>query len=69
MLSHAFEQWNRISGFGELLEDDLEHLHQISKSISDHTSRIKCKEMQAIVYSKLEHNLNIQEIKTAITKS
>jgi hypothetical protein len=67
MLSHAFEQWVRLGGFGELLEDDLKHLHQILKSISECTSHIKCKEMQAIVHSKLEHKLHNQEIKAAIT--
>ena len=69
MLSHAFDQWQRLGGFGDLLEDDLEHLHQISKSISDRTSRIKCKEKQAFVHSKLEHKLNNHEIKTAIAKT
>jgi hypothetical protein len=53
MLTHVFDQWQRLGGFGDLLEDDLEHLHQISKSISDRTSRIKCKEKQAFVHSKL----------------
>ena len=69
MLTHAFLQWQRLGGFGDLLEDDLEHLHQISKSISDRTCRIKCKEKQAIVHSKLEHKLNNHEIKAIISKT
>ncbi len=41
MLCHAFQQMKRLGGFGDLLEDDLEHLHQISNAISNCTSCIK----------------------------
>jgi hypothetical protein len=68
MLIPAFEQWIWLGGFSESLEDDLEHLHQTLRSISNRTGCIECKEMQAIVRSKLEHKLNNQEIKAAITK-
>jgi hypothetical protein len=33
VLSHAAEQMKRLGGIGDLLEDDLEHLHQTSKTI------------------------------------
>jgi hypothetical protein len=43
VLSHAAEQVERLQGVGDLLEDDLEHLHQMSKKIADGTNRIKKK--------------------------
>jgi hypothetical protein len=49
VLSHAFEQWVRLGGFGDLLEDDLEHLHQILKSIPDRTSHPAADSHQAVV--------------------
>ena len=33
VLSHAAEQVERLNGIGDLLEDDLEHLHQMSKKL------------------------------------
>ena len=45
-----------------MLEDDLEHLHQTSKRISDRTSRMKNKMQQAISHSKIEAKLNNKEI-------
>jgi hypothetical protein len=35
VLAHAVEQVERINGIGDLLEDDLEHVHQMSKKIAD----------------------------------
>jgi hypothetical protein len=69
MLCHAFQQMQRLNGFGDLLEDDLEHLHQISKTISDSTCRIKSKVQQALTHSKLEAKYNNKDIKSAISKS
>jgi hypothetical protein len=34
VLSHAAEQMKRLGGIGDLLESDLEHLHQTSKKIA-----------------------------------
>ncbi len=59
----------RLNGFGDLLEDDLEHLHQISKTISDSTSCIKSKEQQALTHSKMEAKFNNKDIKSSISKS
>jgi hypothetical protein len=33
LLAHAVEQVERLNGIGDLLEDDLEHLHQMSKKL------------------------------------
>jgi heme oxygenase len=62
MLCHAFPQNQRLNGFGDLLEEDLEHLHKISKPISDSTSRIKSKKQQALMHSKLEAKLSNQPL-------
>jgi hypothetical protein len=35
VLSHAVEQVERLNGIWDLLEDDLEHLHQMSKKNGD----------------------------------
>jgi hypothetical protein len=66
ILCHAFQQMKRLGGFGDLLEDDLEHLHQMSKAISDRTSRIKNKQQQAFSHSKIEAKLNNKDIKAVI---
>ncbi len=49
-----------------MLEDNLEDLHQTSKRISDHTSRMKNRMHQAISHSKIEAKLNDKEIREAI---
>jgi hypothetical protein len=41
VLAHASDQVELIEGIGDLLEDDLEHLHQMSQKISYRTGRIK----------------------------
>ena len=68
VLSHAAEQMKRLGGMGDLLEDDLEHLHQTSKKISDRTSKIKNKIQQAESHSKMEAKLNNKEIKAVTNK-
>ncbi len=50
-LAHASNQVELLGGIGDMLENDLEHLHQISKKISDRTSRIKNKHQQALSHS------------------
>jgi hypothetical protein len=47
ILCHTFQQMKWLGVFGDLLEDGLKHLHQMSKAISDRTSRIKNKQQQA----------------------
>jgi hypothetical protein len=58
VLCHAFPKMKQFGGFGDLLEDDLEHLHQMSKAISDCTSHIKNKLQQAFSHSKIKAKLN-----------
>jgi hypothetical protein len=56
----------QLGGFGDLLKDDLEHLHQMSKAISNRTSSIKNKQQQAFLHSKIEAKLNNKDIKAII---
>jgi hypothetical protein len=53
VLSHAVEQVECLQGIGDLLEDDLECLHQMSKKIADRTNRIKKKDKQARSHSQM----------------
>jgi hypothetical protein len=62
MLTHAADQVEHLEGIGDMLEDDLEHLHQVSKRITDRTSKIKTITKQAHSHSKIEAKLNNKEI-------
>ena len=68
ILGHAYTQMEQLGGFGDLLEDDLEHLHQTSKRITDRTSRIKSKMQQALSHSKIEAKQNHIEVRDATMK-
>ena len=41
ILVHALEQMKRLKGIGDLLEDDIEHMQQISARIESRTIRMK----------------------------
>jgi hypothetical protein len=63
-IAHAVEQVKRLEGIGDVLEDDLEHLHQTSAKITSCVSRMKNKDQQAFVYSKIEakhNNIKVRE--------
>lgn len=62
VLAHASDQVELIGGIGDLLEDDLEHLHQMSQKISYRTGRIKNAIQQALSHSKMEAKINNKEI-------
>jgi len=62
VLAHVMQQAERIGGIGDLLEDDLEHLHQILKKITDQPSRIKNKMQQARSHSQMEAKVNNSKI-------
>jgi hypothetical protein len=69
MLAHAANQVELLRGIGDVLEDDIEHLHQISKKISDRTSSIKNKHQQALSHSQMESKLQSKEIISKTTES
>ncbi len=58
MLAHAADQVEHLGGIGDILEDDLEHLHQVSKKTTDWTSKIKNITKQALSHPKIEAKLN-----------
>ena len=62
MLGHVADQVERLGGIGDMLEDDLEHLHQVSKRIMDRTSKIKDVTKQAFAHSNIEAKHNNKEI-------
>jgi hypothetical protein len=62
MLSHAADQVELLGSIGDMLEDDVEHLHQMLQKISYRTSRIKNVAQQAFFHSKMEAKVNNKEI-------
>ena len=65
ILAHALEQAKVFQGIGDTLEDDIEHMHQISARIESRISRMKNKEQQAFVHSRMEAiqcNVQVSEI-------
>jgi hypothetical protein len=69
VLVHALEQMRECQGIGDMLEDDVEHIHQIAARIEARTSRMKDKGRQAFVHSKIEAIQNSQEIKAKLVAS
>jgi hypothetical protein len=67
VLSHTSEQVQRLGGIGDLLEDELEHLNQMSKK-NDRTNRIKNKVQQAESHFKIEVKINNKEIRAVKSK-
>ena len=59
----------RLNGIGDILEDDIEHMHQTSARIEFRTSRIKNKAQQALVHSRIEHVQNSHAIKARLEMS
>jgi hypothetical protein len=54
LLVHAIHQMRSFEGIGNTLEDDVEHMHQISARIEAGVSHMKDKNKQALVHSKME---------------
>jgi hypothetical protein len=69
LLAHALEQMRECEGIGDMLEDDVEHIHQIAARIEARTSRMKDKARQAFVHSKIEAIQNSQVIKAKLVAS
>jgi len=66
MLNHGLEHMRCYGGTGNTLEDDVEHLHQMSARIEAWTSRMKNKGQQAFVHSKIEVVQNCAMVKEKI---
>jgi hypothetical protein len=61
MLGHVSDKVESLGGIGDMLEDDLERLHQVSKRIMDRTSKIKDVTEQSFAHSKIEAKNNNKE--------
>ncbi len=62
VLVHALDQMKKLQGIGGMLEDDVEHIHQIAAQIESRTNQMKNKAQQAFVHSKIEAIQNSQDI-------
>jgi hypothetical protein len=69
VLVHAMEQMKRCQGIGDMLEDDVEHVHQMAARIEARTSRMTNKAQQPLIHSKIEAVQNSQQIKGKIEMS
>jgi hypothetical protein len=67
-LAHAMDQM-KLEGIGDMLEDDVEHTHQITARIESRTSQMKNKTQQAFVHSKIEAIQNSQDIAAKLEAS
>lgn len=65
-LKHAIDQMRRFNGIGDMLEDDVEHIHQKAAKIESRIGQMKNKEHQSFVHSRLEAMQNSREIKEAM---
>jgi hypothetical protein len=54
LLVHAIYHMRLFEWIGDTLEDDMEHMHQISARIEAQLSHMKDKDKQALVHSKME---------------
>ncbi len=58
-----------MEGIRDVLEDDLEHLHQTSTKITSCVSRIKKNDQQAFVHSKIQAKHNNIEVYERVQNS
>jgi hypothetical protein len=54
LLQHAIKQMQAFSGIGDLLEDDVEKIHQISGNFESRVSRLKSGTNKAFAQAKME---------------
>ena len=69
LLVHAVRQMRFFEGIGDTLEDDVEHMHQISAKIETRVSRMKDKDKQALVHSKMEAIMFNSEVVECVERS
>jgi hypothetical protein len=65
LLSHAPQQMRKFKGFGDLLEDDVEKIHQIAGNYEAWSSRLKSASGRAVAQAKMEamsHNNSVQKL-------
>jgi hypothetical protein len=69
LLKHGPEHMHCFEGIGDTLEDHIEHMHQMSARIEARISRMKNKNQQAFVHSKIEVVQNCALVQEKIAQS
>jgi hypothetical protein len=54
IVEHAVKQMRRIGGIGDMLEDDVEHMHQISSRLEARVDRLKNRDKRILTLTKME---------------
>ena len=54
LLNHSVHQMKAFEGIGDTMEDDVEMMHQVAARIESRVSRMKNKDQQAFIHSKME---------------
>jgi hypothetical protein len=66
LLNHSIQQMKAFQGIGDTIEDDVEMMHQAAARIESHVGRMKNKDQQALVHSKMEAMVSNIEVKEKI---
>ncbi len=69
LLDHALKQAKEIGGFGDMLKDDVEMMHQIAGRFESRASKIKGHEKRAFSHAKMEVIMNSKDVPNNIKKS
>jgi hypothetical protein len=70
ILVHALDQMQRCQGIGDMLKDDVEHVHQMAAKIETRPGRMANKALQPFIHnSKIEAIQNCKVIKGKIESS
>jgi hypothetical protein len=69
LLEHALQQASNIGGFGDMLEDDVEMMHQIAGRFESRASKIKGLEKQALSHAKMEAIMHSKDVQKNIKDS
>ncbi len=54
LLNHSVHQMKAFEGIGDTMGDDVEMMHQVAARIESHVGRMKNKDQQAFIHSKME---------------
>jgi hypothetical protein len=59
LLTHAPKQMRKFKGIGDLLEDDVEKMHQIAGNFESQSSRLKSATGRAVAQAKMEEHMQL----------
>jgi hypothetical protein len=69
LLDHLLKQAKEIGGFGDMLEHDVEMMHQIAGRFESRASKIKGHEKWAFSHAKMEATMNSKYVQNNIKES